>query len=149
MNHPSAVLTNSYPYLKCWNMFDHPRGSSVSTWNEPIPAEVFLFGTKLWSMSFDKTSSIDDISKLDEFVFINWAYILSMSARFFFGSNKFYGWENLEFEHWIGVILVINFRCYDIIFLISNYRTWLHFNNWCRIDKLTLSQWVFYNMMYC
>ena len=25
-------------------------------------------------MIFDKTSSIDDISKLDEFVFINWSY---------------------------------------------------------------------------
>ena len=34
-------------------------------------------------MSFDKTSSIDDTFKLDEFVFINWSYILSMSARYF------------------------------------------------------------------
>ena len=33
-------------------------------------------------MSFDKTSSIDDISKLDEFVFINWSHILSVSAHF-------------------------------------------------------------------
>ena len=32
-------------------------------------------------MSFDKASSIDDISKLNEFVFVNWSYILSMSAR--------------------------------------------------------------------
>ena len=33
-------------------------------------------------MSFDETSSIDDISKLDEFVFINWSHILSVSAHF-------------------------------------------------------------------
>ena len=33
-------------------------------------------------MSFDKTLSIDDISKLDEFVFINWSHILSVSAHF-------------------------------------------------------------------
>ena len=32
---------------------------------------------------FYKTSSIDDISKLDEFVFIKGSRILSMSARFF------------------------------------------------------------------
>ena len=33
-------------------------------------------------MSFDKTLSTDDISKLDEFVFINWSHILSVSAHF-------------------------------------------------------------------
>ena len=33
-------------------------------------------------MSVDKTLSIDDISKLDEFVFINWSHILSVSAHF-------------------------------------------------------------------
>ena len=123
-------------------------GSSVSTRNESRPAEVFLFETKLWFMSFDKASSIDDISKLGEFVFINRSHILSMSVRFFFGSNKFYGWQNLEFEQWICVILVISFRYYAIIFFIRNYRMWLHFNNSYRIDKLTLSQWLFYNMLY-
>ena len=44
-------------------------GSSVSTPNESRPAEVFLFEPKLRSMSFDKTSSTDDISKLNEFVY--------------------------------------------------------------------------------
>ena len=78
MNHPSTVLTNSYPYLKyIWSS----TGSYVSTRTESRPAEVFLFETTLWSMSFDKASSIDDISKLNEFVFVNWSYILSMSAR--------------------------------------------------------------------
>ena len=47
-------------------------------------------------MSFDITSSIDDFSKADAFVLIKWSYILSMSARFF-GSNKFYGWQNPKF----------------------------------------------------
>ena len=46
-------------------------GSSVSTQNESSPVEVFLFETKLCSVSFDNISSIDDISKLDEFFSIN------------------------------------------------------------------------------
>ena len=70
-------------------------------------------------------------------------HVYSLCPLVFFRLDKFYGWQNLEFEHWICVILVINFRCYDIIFLINNYRMWLHFNNWYRIDKLTISQWLF------
>ena len=33
-------------------------------------------------MSFDKSSSIDDISELDEFVFINWSHILYVCTFF-------------------------------------------------------------------
>ena len=47
---------------------------------------------------FDKTSSIDDISKLDEFVFFNWPYVLSMSAPFFMDRMNFMADKILSFS---------------------------------------------------
>ena len=115
--------------------------------NESRPDEVFLFETKLWSMGFDETSSIDDISKLDEFVFINWSYILSVSVFFWI---EYILWLIIS---WVWALNMCHSRHWFQMlwhhFFISNYRMWLHFNSWYRTDKLTLSQWLFYNMMYC